>query len=169
MAGRAIPSAVRVERSSDTYAITGSRREHLREAMGLLGPRRGERTFPAYTDWTIDWEHGDDAGADGHRPAAPRVLVRIACTLPRWRAPSSAPPELVEAFARYLAHAAEHEEGHAARAVDAACRVYEALASQAPRATTEEMARLARARVELVLAEARARDAVYDDEDAASL
>jgi predicted secreted Zn-dependent protease len=154
--------AVTIVQRRETYVVTGSKAEHLTEAMALAGPRRDGRVHTAYTDWEVAWEHGDALEDGGHRPASPTVTVTITSTFPRWRPPPSASAELVRAFEDYLAIAEDHERRHAEHAIAAACDVLDRLRALPAQPTARALAEAAREVACEALAIARARDAALD-------
>jgi predicted secreted Zn-dependent protease len=154
---------LRVAVRAEAYAVAGSTAAHLREAVALLGPRRGGARFAAYTDWTLAWSYAPAAVAGGVGPVSPRIEVAVTCTLPRWRPPRSAAAALVEAWSACLAAAVQHERGHVDLAIAAGCAALDALRAVPPRAGEGALDAAVRACVAGVIEDFRRQEARYDE------
>ena len=144
------------------YPVAGSTIAELRRATMLLGPTREGRTFPAYTDWQIEWSLAPTALAQGWVPGELAVQLRAVVTLPRWHAPTSVPAGLVTEWAQHIHELEEHEQGHVAIAVEAAHVLRETLLVIGPCPSADALRSLAVAEADTVLAQARADDLAYD-------
>jgi predicted secreted Zn-dependent protease len=158
-----LPPGLHVAVCTRSYAVAGATAAQLREAVALLGPRRGGARFAAYTDWTVAWSYAAAVTERGVRPDAVRVDVAVTCTLPRWRPPRGAAPALVEAWGAYLAAAGRHERGHVELAVAAGCAALDALRATPACPGATPLDATARGRVEVVIERFRRREARYDE------
>jgi predicted secreted Zn-dependent protease len=96
------------------YDVTGSTADQIRASMDRLRPKDpydGNRPVDAYTDWYISWTWPGYGTEDCDLSAA-TVSFRINVTLPRWKAPADASPELLGKWERYMQSLTSHEKGH---------------------------------------------------------
>jgi len=96
------------------YDITGSTAGELRESMDRLRPKDpydGNRPVDVYTDWHIKW-NWPGYGTDDCDLSAAVVTYEIKVTLPRWKAPADANPELIARWEQYIQNLVFHEKGH---------------------------------------------------------
>jgi predicted secreted Zn-dependent protease len=112
----------RVDRHVDVihYDVEGTTVAELAEALQARGPSLGGRRFFGLTQWTLNAEYTWAEGDTGC--SVERLVVRVATTitLPRWQPPRGAPPELVQAWARFSRALETHEREHQRLAEEAA-------------------------------------------------
>jgi predicted secreted Zn-dependent protease len=143
------------------YVVSGATLGELRDAVALLGPKRGGCAFGGFTSWSIRWTFDASACEGGFATARTEVALDAIVTLPRWEPPRSADAATRDEWSRYVLALAEHEAGHvviASEAVDDLTRALRGLTAETPLALHRLGDRLARARI----ADARAADRSYD-------
>jgi predicted secreted Zn-dependent protease len=144
------------------YDIDGSSAGALRGQMRRLGPKdESGRSRDAMTVWDLEWTYRDVPVGDGCALQDVRVTLNVAITLPRWKAPATAPARLRESWRTYLEHLKLHEGGHRTIAERNARVLYAALLPLRA-ATCEELHRITSRTAEEIVAEGRARNRAYD-------
>ena len=95
------------------YDVEGVTATELRAEVMAKGPRsKTGRWMAGYTTWGVSWTY------QYHCPKSCVVTqaltgVQIVMTLPRWKPPSHASPDLKMHWERFLAALRLHEDGHA--------------------------------------------------------
>ena len=65
-----------------------------------------------YVQWYVNWDYTYESTNQDCRVATVSMELSTEVTLPRWAAPSDAPPLLVEQWSTYMDALIEHEDGH---------------------------------------------------------
>ena len=155
----ALPSIVAREQY---YDIDGSSAGALRNQISRLGPKdESGKSQDALTVWSIEWVYGTAQRGDSCVLRDVKVTLDVAVTLPRWKPPATATPELLKTWQAYFKAVRLHETGHRTIAERNAREVMAALAPL--RGTScdklsDEAARTA----ERIVADGRARNRAYD-------
>ncbi len=96
------------------YDVTGSTAAEIRASMDKSRPKDpydSNRPVDAYTDWYISWSwHG--YGTDHCDLSTASVTYTINVSMPRWRVPADASPELIAKWETYIQSLISHEKGH---------------------------------------------------------
>jgi len=155
----ALPSIVAREQY---YDVDGSSAGALRNQISRLGPKdESGKSQDALTVWSIEWVYGTAQRGDSCVLRDVKVTLDVAVTLPRWKPPATATPELLKTWQAYFKAVRLHETGHRTIAERNAREVMAALAPL--RGTScdklsDEAARTA----ERIVADGRARNRAYD-------
>jgi predicted secreted Zn-dependent protease len=155
--------AGRVERHVETvyYDVEGATVEEIAQGLRQRGPLTAGERFFARTEWTINAEYVWAERDTGCTVEDPVVRVAITITMPRWRAPRGAPPELQGAWNRFERALEGHEQNHARLATEAAEAVRWELATlRFPHCTNAETR--ARQRVAAIIETYNERNRLYD-------
>ena len=112
------------------YEIEGLTAEQLRDQMNQLG-RKDEygNHWDAYTEWYITWLYPYAQNAEGCSIGEIEIEVEVTFEFPRWNASASASPDLITKWDDFLNALQNHEDGHYAIAIDAACEILVAINS----------------------------------------
>jgi predicted secreted Zn-dependent protease len=103
------------------YYATGASPRQIRESMAKARPAR--LLHDAQTDWHIDWKFTSVGGSANCAIETLTLRTAITITLPRWVAPTNAPPELTAKWKDYMAALEKHEIRHRMMAEQAANRM----------------------------------------------
>src|SRR5437773_11662602 len=113
---RATPHAFIAAREQ-YYDIDGSSAGALRDQINRLGPKdESGKSRDALTVWSIEWHYTATSRPDGCVLRDVKVSLNVAVTLPRWKPPATASPEVVKAWQSYVKAVRVPEAGHRARA-----------------------------------------------------
>jgi len=155
------PSMVATEQY---YDIDGSSAGALRDQINRLGPKdESGKSRDALTVWSIEWSYAATSRPDGCVLRDVKVTLNVAVTLPRWKPPATATPEVVKSWQAYLRAVRLHEAGHRAIAERNAREVFAALTPLRGMncdLLSDEASRTA----ERLVADGRARNRAYDVE-----
>ncbi len=117
------------------YEIQGDTADALREQMSRLGTidkRTGVR-YGGFTNWDYRWHINYRVSSGKCRITRAAIRLDLKYTLPRWWAPSSASPDLVSEWNRFLKALRGHENGHGALAVAGGRKTLKKLRALSPR------------------------------------
>ncbi|HLO28026.1 MAG TPA: DUF922 domain-containing protein [Anaerolineales bacterium] len=96
------------------YDITGATASELRQSMNKLRPRDpydGDKPVDSYTGWYIAW-NWPGYGTEDCDLSAAAVTYSINVTMPRWKTPANASPQLIAKWEKYVQTLVLHEKGH---------------------------------------------------------
>ena len=146
------------------YDIDGSSAGALRDQINRLGPKdESGKPRDALTVWSIEWGYATTSRPDGCVLRDVKVSLNVTVTLPRWKPPATASPEVVKAWQSYVKAVRVHEAGHRAIAERNARDVFAALTPLRGMncdLLSDEASRTA----ERIVADGRARNRAYDVE-----
>jgi len=146
------------------YDIDGSSAGALRDQINRLGPKdESGKSRDALTVWSIEWSYAATSRPDGCVLRDVKVALSVAVTLPRWKPPASATPEVVKSWQAYLRAVRLHEAGHRAIAERNAREVMAAL-TPLRGANCDLLSSDATRTAEQIVADGRARNRAYDVE-----
>src|SRR5947208_16789313 len=81
------------------YDIDGSSAGALRNQIRRLGPKdESGKSQDALTVWSIEWVYGTAQRGDSCVLRDVKVTLDVAVTLPRWKPPATATPELLKTW-----------------------------------------------------------------------
>ena len=158
---RAAPRATIAAREQ-YYDIDGSSAGALRNQIRRLGPRdESGKSQDALTVWNLEWGYGTGQRGDSCVLRDVKVTLDVSVTLPRWKPPATASPELLRTWQAYLKAVRLHEAGHRAIAERNAREVMAALTPL--RGTNcDKLSGEATRLAEQIVADGRARNRAYD-------
>jgi predicted secreted Zn-dependent protease len=146
------------------YDIDGSSAGALRDQINRLGPKdESGKSRDALTVWSIEWSYAATSRPDGCVLRDVKVTLSVAVTLPRWKPPATATPEVVKSWQAYLRAVRLHEAGHRAIAERNAREVMAAL-TPLRGANCDLLSSDATRTAEQIVADGRARNRAYDVE-----
>jgi len=155
----AMPSIVAREQY---YDIDGSSAGALRNQIRRLGPKdESGKSQDALTVWSIEWVYGTAQRGDSCVLRDVKVTLDVAVTLPRWKPPATATPELLKTWQAYFKAVRLHEAGHRTIAERNAREVMAALAPLRG-ASCDNLSNEASRTAERIVADGRARNRAYD-------
>jgi len=155
------PSMVATEQY---YDIDGSSAGALRDQINRLGPKdESGKSRDALTVWSLEWSYAATSRPDGCVLRDVKVTLNVAVTLPRWKPPATATPEVVKSWQAYLRAVRLHEAGHRAIAERNAREVMAAL-TPLRGANCDLLSSDATRTAEQIVADGRARNRAYDVE-----
>ena len=155
------PSMVATEQY---YDIDGSSAGALRDQINRLGPKdESGKSRDALTVWSLEWAYAATSRPDGCVLRDVKVTLNVAVTLPRWKPPATATPEVVKSWQAYLRAVRLHEAGHRAIAERNAREVMAAL-TPLRGANCDLLSSDATRTAEQIVADGRARNRAYDVE-----
>ncbi|HEV7491419.1 MAG TPA: DUF922 domain-containing protein [Rhodanobacteraceae bacterium] len=104
------------------HDISGDTEQALASALKQLpyAHASGDHFFSGYTHWKLRWSFRVESARGSCRLSSTAIELDVDMSLPRWKAPSSAAPELVEHWNTFAAALRKHEDGHREIAVTAA-------------------------------------------------
>jgi predicted secreted Zn-dependent protease len=146
------------------YDVDGSSAGALRDQINRLGPKdESGKSRDALTVWSIEWAYAATSRPDGCVLRDVKVTLNVAVTLPRWKPPATATPEVVKSWQAYLRAVRLHEAGHRAIAERNAREVMAAL-TPLRGANCDLLSNEATRTAEQIVADGRARNRAYDVE-----
>ena len=146
------------------YDIDGSSAGALRDQINRLGPKdESGKSRDALTVWSIEWSYAATSRPEGCVLRDVKVTLSVAVTLPRWKPPATATPEVVKSWQAYLRAVRLHEAGHRAIAERNAREVMAAL-TPLRGANCDLLSSDATRTAEQIVADGRARNRAYDVE-----
>src|SRR5437763_7793324 len=155
----AMPSIIAREQY---YDIDGSSAGALRNQIRRLGPKdESGKSQDALTVWSIEWVYGTAQRGDSCVLRDVKVTLDVAVTLPRWKPPATATPELLKTWQAYFKAVRLHEAGHRTIAERNAREVMAALAPLRG-ASCDNLSNEASRTAERIVADGRARNHAYD-------
>jgi predicted secreted Zn-dependent protease len=144
------------------YDIDGSSAGALRNQIRRLGPKdESGKSQDALTVWSIEWGYGTAQRGDNCVLRDVKVTLDVAVTLPRWKPPATASPELLKTWQAYFKAVRLHEAGHRAIAESNAREVMAAL-TPLRGVSCEKLSDEATRTAERIVADGRARNRAYD-------
>ncbi|MFN3409516.1 MAG: DUF922 domain-containing protein [Limisphaerales bacterium] len=144
------------------YAVTGETVREIRQSMNAGRPGGRAAKTDALTTWTIRWRSQGVPGPEGWRLSHFSTDTTITFTLPMWRAPTNAAPEVRAAWSRYFTALLRHELGHAEFGRQAAMEVQQKVAGLGPEPSAHALRERVRQTVEAIIADHRRREVDYD-------
>lgn len=145
-----------------TYAVVGTTWTQIERAVALLGPTRDGVTYPAYTDWRIEWGFGLVSMDAAWHIAGLRVDALVTVTLPTWLGLPAAAVVLKRRWNAYVDNLSEHEAGHVDVARRAAHDAYADMSRVAPSTNRRAFVSALSRAGEGALSAARSHDVSYD-------
>ena len=144
------------------YDIDGSSAGALRNQIRRLGPKdESGKSQDALTVWNLEWSYGTLQRGDSCVLRDVKVTLDVSVTLPRWKPPATALPELLKTWQAYLKAVRLHEAGHRSIAERNAREVMAALTPL--RGTNcDKLSGEATRLAEQIVADGRARNRAYD-------
>jgi predicted secreted Zn-dependent protease len=144
------------------YDIDGSSAGALRNQIRRLGPKdESGKSQDALTVWNLEWGYGTVQRGDSCLLRDVKVTLDVSVTLPRWKPPATASPELLKTWQAYLKAVRLHEAGHRTIAERNAREVMAALTPL--RGTNcDKLSGEATRLAEQIVADGRARNRAYD-------
>ena len=144
------------------YDIDGSSAGALRNQIRRLGPKdESGKSQDALTVWNLEWGYGTVQRGDSCLLRDVKVTLDVSVTLPRWKPPATASPELLKTWQAYLKAVRLHEAGHRTIAERNAREVMAALMPL--RGTNcDKLSGEATRLAEQIVADGRARNRAYD-------
>src|SRR6266403_3041133 len=144
------------------YDIDGSSAGALRNQIRRLGPKdESGKSQDALTVWNLEWSYGTLQRGDSCMLRDVKVTLDVSVTLPRWKPPATALPELLKTWRAYLKAVRLHEAGHRSIAERNAREVMAALTPL--RGTNcDKLSGEATRLAEQIVADGRARNRAYD-------
>ncbi len=144
------------------YDIDGSSAGALRNQIRRLGPKdESGKSQDALTVWSIEWGYGTAQRGDSCVLRDVKVTLDVAVTLPRWKPPATAAPELLKTWQAYFRAVRLHEAGHRTIAERNAREVMAAL-TPLRGVSCEKLSDEATRTAERIVADGRARNRAYD-------
>src|SRR2546427_10975118 len=158
---RATPHALIAAREQ-YYDIDGSSAGALRNQINRLGPKdESGESKDALTVWSVESAYAAAQRGDSCVLRDVKVTLDVSVTLPRWKPPATATPELLKTWQAYLKAVRLHEAGHRTIAERNAREVMAALTPL--RGTNcDKLSGEATRLAEQIVADGRARDRSYD-------
>jgi predicted secreted Zn-dependent protease len=98
--------------TTNYYFVTGANFHELRHSMNAARPPRLTPPMAGLTEWELSWQFAVAPSTGGCRCVSFTTRLVITTTLPFWRVPTNASPELVAAWPGYFSALALHEAGH---------------------------------------------------------
>lgn len=145
------------------YDIRGASAAELRQQMSRLGPPdRDGRRYDAYTKWYVAWRFTYHEDGKSCRIERVTTSADVTYTLPRWKVPRAAAPELTAHWDRYLAALQTHEDGHRDFGVRGAHEVEQQIRALPAHGSCRELEAAANAAGHRVLDKYRAQELAYD-------
>ena len=115
-----LPSLVHAQSSvvwkTNYYAVGGATLREIHESFRQARPWKNKSSYDGQTDWRIDWRFQVTTVGQSCRCDSFTTQTAITITLPRWTAPTNAPPEVRNAWISFFTALSKHEAGHAQNA-----------------------------------------------------
>jgi predicted secreted Zn-dependent protease len=150
--------------STNYYTVTGTDLRALHASLEQARPWKDKATFAGMTDWRLDWRYQVEPSEGACRCVSFTTTLTITTTLPRW-APgdaAAAPPEVKEAWDRFIKALGEHEYGHARLALAALADVHHKVKGLGSDPDCRALGRRIDATAQKALDEHRQRDRDFD-------
>lgn len=146
------------------YPVAGTTAAELRSQMIQQSPVRAAEghTFDALTNWSVHWNFNFNRTGKTCAARSIRTHVDILFTLPQWKKPQYASPQLQAEWDYYMQALKLHEEGHKKNGVDAAQSVMQALRQLPDYPDCRQLEKAAKETADRVIAAHNQRDVEYD-------
>lgn len=162
--GAPADAADSVTTATNYFPVTGSTMRELRRSINQARPGGAKAGTDALTTWQLKW-NSRVASANGQcRLVGFEIKTTVVITMPSWRAPTNAPPELVQRWVSYYTALQHHEQYHAQSATLATEAVRKKIGTIGPEANCAVLQTNIKTMVDAVIAQFRQRDADYDRE-----
>ena len=115
-----LASNVRVTTVDALYDVIGADHASIMAALRRQGPRDGSGAWAGSLAWTFNWSYQPVMDGGTCRVDSASIHLRLTYTLPRLASDVEPSPVVREAWERFQAGLRDHEDGHAALAVEAA-------------------------------------------------
>jgi len=161
-----LPLPIRAQHSAqwttNYYTITGASLAEIRQSLRQSRPWKDKLSAEGFTAWRVGWRFAVTPSADGCRCSSFATQTIITTTLPRWIAPTNAPPEVGRAWATYLASLGRHEAGHAQFAFAAAADITKRVGQIGEQPACDSLKKTIDALAGQIVEEYRQREKEYD-------
>jgi predicted secreted Zn-dependent protease len=154
---------IQVDRTHETYAVTGKTADEVLRSLLDHGPRDGESIYFGLTETALDVRYDPTVISGGCIIQDAEVDLDLVVTLPEWMPAPGTDPALLRDWGRFRRALAQHEERHQTIALDGAQAAYRAVAGLY-RGSCEEAVAEARGRLERLGVEVSAAHRRYDHE-----
>lgn len=154
---------IQVERTHQTYAVTGETVDDVLRSLLERGPREGDDIFFGLTETALDVRYDPHEISGGCIIQDAEVDLDLVVTLPEWMPEPGTDPALLRDWGRFRRALAAHESRHQAIALGGAEAAYRAVAGLY-RDSCEEAVAEARGRLERLGVEVSAAHRRYDSE-----
>lgn len=152
---------IQVNRTHETYAVTGETVDDVLRSLLDRGPREGDDIFFGLTETALDVRYDPREISGGCIIEGTEVDLALVVTLPEWMPAPGTDPALLRDWGRFRRALAAHEERHQAIALGGAEAAYRAVAGLY-RDSCEEAVAEARGRLERLGVEVSAAHRRYD-------
>jgi len=146
------------------YSVTGSTSREIRRSIEEVRPSGFKPGTDALTAWQIQWRSSMMMANGQCRLTGIEVQTTVVITMPSWRPPTNAPPELVQRWVKYYQALMRHEQNHARSALLAAEAMRKQLPGLGPEASSAVLQSKIKTAADAIIAQHRKRDADYDQE-----
>jgi predicted secreted Zn-dependent protease len=144
------------------YPVVGATFREVRQSMNAARPGGRAARTDAVTTWTIERHSKVESVSGECRLTSFRTETRIAITLPLWRRPTNAIPEVRSAWSNYFVALRQHEQGHVDRALAAAAKLHAHIPTLSPDSDCDRLRLRIKVAADRIIAEHRQQEQDYD-------
>jgi predicted secreted Zn-dependent protease len=150
--------------ATNHYAVAGSTLSEIRNSINLGRPGGVRATNDALTTWKINWRTRVSTVNGQCQLDALTVETTISITLPSWRPPTNAAPQVLKRWLAYYTALQRHELNHAESGKRAARELRRRIEEIPSQADCSMLQAQIQAVADEVIAEYKRRDEDYDRE-----
>jgi len=153
-----------VKRQNETYQVTGSNANELRQMIDRNGPVNSDdgKRYDGLTEWSLTWDFQFKRHGKVWIVASRSVLLDIKVLTPRWVDFQATPGQLRTQWKIYRANLLRHEEGHVKVALRAANAVDKYLGTCGGSSSLEKLKEDIQKNTRMLLKQYRKIDRDYD-------
>jgi predicted secreted Zn-dependent protease len=155
--------------TTNHFMVAGTSPSEIRKSINRARPGGVSSVTDALTTWKINWRTRVTSVDGQCQLDSLTVDTAISITLPNWRPPTNAPPELIKRWSAYYLALLKHELNHAESGRLAARELRRRVLEVPPQADCGTLQRRIQGVADGVIAEYKQRDADYDRETAHGL
>ena len=148
--------------TTNHYLVSGTSLRELRRSIDHARPGGARDGSDGLTAWQIKWRTRINSANGECRLTSFEITTTVGISLPSWRAPTNAPPDLMKRWLAYYSALQRHEQYHSQSAQLAAKALRERVQALGVQLDCKTLEQRIKHTAEAVITEFRKRDEDYD-------
>lgn len=150
--------------TTNHYLVTGSTLREIRQSINQMRPGGAKARTDALTTWNIKWQTQVSPVGGEYRLTSFSTTTTIIITMPSWKAPTNAAPQVMKKWLSYYSALQKHEVNHSKTGTQAAEALRKRIGEVGSDPDRTRLQQRIQQLADAVIAEFRKRDADYDRE-----